>query len=229
MKKKLFLIIFFVFSFTMIYSQQNKYFIELMEKEIATFNDGIALIRLLYNEENYDNISYIENILWAAQKKLFKVTIPITTDQIDPVLSRREFAFWICKLYNTKGGIVNTKRIMKYSAFRICVNLGILAPGRGAFDSFSGEELLDTFSYLDYYVRYNEIVPKEGDLERPDDTYKNLPKWRERLYKELDEQKRKEKELREQKKKIRLEKRKKRIKQDKQQEIEVEKRIEESL
>ncbi len=75
---------------------------------------------------------------------------------------------------------------MKYSAFRTCVNLGLLNPGRGAFDSFTGEELLDTFSYLDYYIRYNSILPKSGTLEQQEDEYKNLPEWRERLYRELD-------------------------------------------
>lgn len=187
-------------------SQQNDFFIELSQKDLATFNDGITLMKLLYNERD-DNAVYIDNIIWAAGKKLFKVTIPIKTDQINPVLTRREFAYWIVKVFNTQGGLVNRKKVNRYTAFRVCERLDIIDKGRGPFDSFTGEELLDTFSYLDYYVRFNDIRPKKGELELPDDTYKNLPEWREKLHRELDEQQEMEKQLQEKKKEARKKKR----------------------
>ncbi|MCK4797306.1 MAG: hypothetical protein KAT05_07980 [Spirochaetes bacterium] len=226
--KKLLLIITFWCLFTISYSQQNDFFIKLSEKKLATFNDGITLMKLLYNERD-DNSVYIDNILWAAGKKMFKVSIPIKTDQINPVLTRREFAYWISKIFNARGGLVNSKKITRYLAYKVCVNRGILAEGRGPFDSFTGAELLGTFAYLDYYVRYNEIRPKQGKLEIYDDTYKNLPEWRDRLHRELEEQRAKEKELKEKKRKKRFEKTEKNIKKEKQSDEEkyIEKKIEE--
>lgn len=220
--KKLILILLLSWLCISAFSQQNKFYIDLIEKDLATFNDGITLMRLLYNEED-ENAIFADNILWAAEKKLFRVSIPIKIEEINPVLTRREFAFWICKIFNTKGGLVNRKKIMKYSAYKICVDLGILAKGRGAFDSFTGQELLDTFSYLDYYIKYKKLKPKEGILEFYDDEYDSLPDWRARLYRELDEQQKQEKEKRLQKKETRKKKRQERIDKQKNKEKEIEK------
>ena len=122
--KKILFVICFCLLITIGYSQQNEFFIKLSQKELATFNDAITLMRLLFNERD-DSSIYIENILWAAGKKLFKVTIPIKTDQINPIITRREFAYWICKVFNNKGGLVNRKKVTRYSAYKVC-NLNIL-------------------------------------------------------------------------------------------------------
>ena len=224
--KKILFVICFCLLITIGYSQQNEFFIKLSQKELATFNDAITLMRLLFNERD-DGSIYIENILWAAGKKLFKVTIPIKTDQINPIITRREFAYWICKVFNNKRGLVNRKKVTRYSAYKVCITRGILAEGRGPFDSFTGLELLDTFSFLDYYVRYNKIKPRKGKLEIYEDTYTNLPEWRQRLHRELEEQKAREKELREKKRKYKEEKRKKKMLEEKDpgQEKYIEKKI----
>jgi|GEM_PF-1190763 len=228
MKKFIFII--FIIQLSFAYSQQNEFFIKLAQKDLATFNDGITLIRLLYNERD-DEANFVKNIIWAAQKKLFRVTIPIKADTVNPVLTRREFASWICKIFSGKNGIAKSDRILKYTAYRICVNLGIMSKGRGAFDSFTGRELLDTFSYLDYYVRYKNIKPKTGDLDSFDDDYDHLPEWRKRLYKELDEQREKEKEIRKQRKEKRKKEREEKMNKNNQTEKKIdsvkEKKIEE--
>jgi hypothetical protein len=220
----------FLFVNLVITAQQNKFFIELAKKDLATFNDGITLVRLLYKEDDY-KASFIDNILWAAEKKLFKVTIPITSDQINPVLTRREFAYWICKIFNTKGGLVNTSLVFKYSSYRLCVSNGIISKGRGAFDTFTGQELIDTFSYLDYYVKHYNIKPRDGVLDSSNDDYSDIPAWRARLYKELDEQRAAEKQEREKKKFEKLEKRKKKLEEIKlkQKEVEQDKTIEKKV
>lgn len=227
MRKLLLMFLFFMISI-FIYSQQNKFFIELSQKELATFNDGITLMKLLYNERN-DNSAYVDNILWAAGKKLFKVTIPIKTDQINPVLTRREFAYWIVKIFNGPKGLVNRKKIRRHAAYRICVEVGILDKGRGAFDSFTGAELVDTFSFLDYYVRFNDIRPKKGELEILDDTYKNLPQWREKLHRELDEQQEMEQQIKQKKRESRKLKRQEMLKKIKVKQIYIEKDAEKKI
>jgi hypothetical protein len=196
MKKAIIIFILYLF-LTLLYSQENEFFLNLSKKETATFNDGIALMKILFHEK-YSNSSFYENILWAAEKKLFKVTIPITTDEINPNLTRREFAYWICKIFNGKDGIINYKNINRYSAYKICVMLGVFAESRGSFDTFSGLELIDTFSYLDYYIKSNNILPnKEIQPVIEDDNYTYLPEWRQRIYRELEEQRAMEKEKRE--------------------------------
>jgi hypothetical protein len=179
-----------------LHGKENDFFISLSKKELATFNDGITIIKMLFNEKEL-NTSFYENILWAAEKKLFRVTIPITTDQINPIITRRELAYWICRIYNGKDGLVNNKNITRYTAFNTCVILGIIDEGRGGFDSLTGLELLDTFSYLDYYIKYHKILPDKEILDvAKDDEYQYLPEWRRRIYKELEEQRAMEKELR---------------------------------
>jgi hypothetical protein len=206
MMKKTMLLIFFAFMTAFnAFSQDNDFFIKLAEKKLATFNDGITLMKLLYNEKD-DNFVFIDNVLWAAGKKLFKVTIPIKADTINPLLTRAEFAYWICKVFNTEGGLVNTPYLNKYYAFKKCVDVGIITEGRGASDSFTGAELLDTFSFLDYYVRANDIKPKKGILEKTDDTYKNLPEWRLKLHRELEEQREMEKQQQLKKKELQKQK-----------------------
>ncbi|HPO50782.1 MAG TPA: hypothetical protein PLO89_10700, partial [Spirochaetota bacterium] len=103
-----------------------------------------------------------------------------------------------CKVFDfTRSDKADSKRVElnRYSAYRQCVALGILHQGRGGDDTFTGVELLDTFSYLDYYVRYFKIIPREGELEFQKTDYDDLPEWRKILYKELDEQRKREKEL----------------------------------
>ncbi len=174
-------------------SIENSFFQKLRDKELATFNDAITLMRILYDEEDSDDI-FIENILWAAGKKLFQVTIPLKPDTINPVITRQEFAYWICKVFN----LTNSKSDIetnRYASYYLCIDLEILKPGRGLEDVFTGTELLDTFAFLDYFVKYNKIRPKEGVLELPKTDYDDLPEWRKVLYKELDDQRGNEKKL----------------------------------
>lgn len=188
------LLCFFVFASMLSYSLENDFFDKLNKKDLATFNDAITLMRIIYNEKEDKDI-FIENILWAAGKKLFQVTIPIKPDTINPVITRKEFAYWICKVFN----LANTNdfyTLNRYASYYLCVDLGIMDPGRGADDTFTGVQILDTFSYLDYYVRYHKILPKEGMLEivEKKDEYDDLPEWRRTIYKELDMQRLKESE-----------------------------------
>lgn len=205
MKKILFLLL-FAYYICFINAQDNDFFIKLAKKDIATFNDGITLIRLLFNERDYES-TYIENVIWAVEKKLFKVTLPIKDDQFNPLLTRSTFAEWICRIYSGKNGLVNNSYIWKLTAFKVCVKLDIIPEARGAFDSFTGSELLDTFSYLDYYIRSNNIKPNKEIMKLYEDDYDNLPEWRSRLYREIEEQHRLEKEFMEKSKKERIEKR----------------------
>ncbi|OHD05773.1 MAG: hypothetical protein A2086_13305 [Spirochaetes bacterium GWD1_27_9] len=194
--KKLLLIIFILSNF-FIFSQENDFFIRLSEKEIATFNDAITLMRLLYDDKEDTDI-FIENVLWAAEKKLFQVRIPIIPTEINPVITRKEFAYWVCKVFDLEGAKENPF-LTRTQAYNSCVILGILHQGRGKDDCFTGVELLDTFSYLTYYVRYYKIKPVEGDLEFVSSAYDDLPEWRKIIYKELDEQRMKERKLKQEK------------------------------
>jgi hypothetical protein len=175
------------------FTQQNDFYIRLSQKEIATFNDAITLMRIIYDEKEDKDI-FIENVLWAAGKKLFQVTIPISPDKINPLITRKEFAYWCCQIYNLKQEKVRTQT-SRYSAYKLCVDLGIMSPGRGPDDSFSGQELLDTFSYLIYYIKYKKISPNEGVVGIVTTTgeYDYLPEWRKVIYRELDEQRAAEK------------------------------------
>lgn len=192
MYKRIFIfVIIFVFIINL-FSEDNKFFIELSYKKIATFNDAITLIRLLYNESD-NNSTFIDNIIWAASKKLFRVTLPIKEDQINPIITRKEFSYWICGMLNITGNKNKETRLSRYQSYKLCVSLGIMGTGRGADDYFSGKELIDVFSYLDYYVRYKKITPREEEIERFKEDYQDFPEWRKILYKEFDEQREKEK------------------------------------
>lgn len=206
MKKILIMAIVMLISGISVFSQdiENQYFIKLTEKEIATFNDAITLVRLLYNEEDY-NSSFVNNILWASLKKIFRVTIPINEKEINPIIQRREFAFWLCKIFNLNNSDTVLNR---YSAYLFCLRLGILNQGRGPFDSFTGAELLDTFTYADYYIRLHKIEPRFGPLAAYMETYEELPEWRKQLYKELDEQQEAERNARRGKRGARKDRRK---------------------
>ena len=107
MKKYIFIIIFTSFLF-FLFPQQNKDFLILEKKNLATFNDGITLLRLLYNETD-DNAKFVDNILWAVEKKLFKVTIPIKPDTINPELTRGNFILDLqdiqCKRRNSEHSL----------------------------------------------------------------------------------------------------------------------------
>lgn len=182
-----------------IYSNDNKFFIELSAKKIATFNDAITLMRLIYNDKDY-NATFIDNIIWAASKKLFRVTLPITEDQINPIITRRELSYWICGILNIAGNKKKEARPNRYQSYKLCVSIGIIDGGRGADDHMSGAELLDTFSYLDYYVRYNKIKTREDKIEKLEEDYQYFPEWRKILYKEFDEQREAERKEREKRK-----------------------------
>jgi len=122
--------------------------------------------------------------------------IPINPDTVNPVITRKEFAYWICKVFNLSNAPSDIE-INRYASYYLCVNLGIISPARGMDDVFSGIELLDSFSYLDYYVKHFKIKPKEGVLEVAKTEYDDLPEWRKILYKELDEQRAMEKKVKE--------------------------------
>jgi hypothetical protein len=186
MKKYLFIIILISFLF-LLYPQQNKNFLILEKKDLATFSDGITLLRLLYNETD-TNAKFVDNILWAVDKKLFQVSIPIKPDTVNPVLTRGEFSFWICRIFNARGGIVNTAYLTRYSAFKTCTAIGLVPEGRGYSDTFSGEELMGVFNYIDNFIRTNKIKPKNQKVLVSEEGYNSLPKWRENLYKELEQQ-----------------------------------------
>lgn len=183
--KKIFIIILLLIPLIIIVnSQENKYFLRLINTEIASLNDGITLIRLFYNEKNF-TASYISNIKWALDKKLIEFSTPIDPNEINQVLTRGDFAYLICKVFNTQGGLVNNKFLTKYQAFKKCVRVGILSNGRGQLDTLTGSELLSSFNYLEYYVINNKINIKKDEFEF-DLNYDYLPKWRKKFYSELD-------------------------------------------
>ena len=133
--------------------------------------------------ETSPSADFKENIIWAAEKKLFKVSIPIKEDTVNPIITREEFCSWLCKLFEI-GGSFNPRN--KNAAYKRCITTGIVLPGRGAKDSFTGAELLDTFSYFDSYVRRYNIKKRYDNLPLFDDTYDDLPSWRKKLYIEHD-------------------------------------------
>ncbi len=178
--KKLLIIILLIISTIFTYSQENEYFLNLSKKEIASLNDAITLIKLFYNEKDF-NASYIININWAIEKKLYNFSTPINPNEINQILTRGEFAYMICKIFNTKGGLVNFKFINKYHSYKKCITLGLLTPGRGQLDTFTGTELLDTFLYIDIYVRNNKININSSELKL-DSTTEYLPEWRKKFY-----------------------------------------------
>ena len=192
--KKYFIILLFLYLLVDLNSQQNSFFIKLSQKDLATFNDAITMMKLIYNENDSSDV-FIENILWAAGKKLFQVTIPIKQDSINPIITRSEFAYWLCKAYNLQR-LKNQLPLSRLQAYNLCVSLGIMNQGRGQGDSFSGQDLIDTFSYLDFYVRYYNIQPVEGSFKVENIDYDNIPEWRAKIYKELDAQQLEEKKKR---------------------------------
>ena len=185
--KRFLVLIFSIFFLTQIIPQENKYFLTLEKKDLATFNDGISLLRLLFNEAD-NNSKFVDNILWAVDKKLFQVSVPIKPDTINPVLTRIEFSYWICRIFNTNGGLVNTTYLTRYLSFKTCVATGIMPVGRGMFDSMTGKEILSIVGFLDNYVRINKIKPSDPKVLAFEEGYESLPKWRENLYKEFKEQ-----------------------------------------
>lgn len=200
-------------------SQENRFFLQLAEKELATFNDAITLMKLVFDERDDNNV-FIDNVLWAASKKLFRVTIPIKEDEINPIITRREFSYWLCKLFELNGLKTPTRR----SAYKICVELGIIAPGRGPFDSFTGQELLESFSFFDNYVRISHIRARGeiAELKLYDDNYDSLPGWRRELYRELEEQRAEEQRLKEEKRLKRKQKRQDRLNKSEDDEVNLE-------
>lgn len=198
-----FLLLFIIHLSCFSQEEENIFFKKLTEKEIATFNDAITLVRLLYNEEDY-NSSFVSNILWASLKKIFRVTIPINEKEINPIIQRREFSFWLCKIFNLNNSDIVLNR---YSAYLFCLRLGIINQGRGPFDSFTGAELLDTFTYADYYIRLHKVEPRFGPLAAYLTPYTELPEWRKQLYQELDDQLAAEREGRKTRRRARKDKR----------------------
>ncbi|HOF00752.1 MAG TPA: hypothetical protein PK385_08115 [Spirochaetota bacterium] len=223
MKLKIFLLL--IMATIQINSSQNDFFRELSAKKIATFNDAITLVRLLYNEMD-DNDKFLDNVVWAASKKLFKVTIPIKDNEVNPVVTRKEFAYWICGVYNLNGVKSMKGRPSRKYSYNLCVGLGLIEKGRGPDDSFTGLELLDSFSYVDYYVRAKNIKPRDEAFIYIKDEYDIYPKWRKTIYKELDEQRKAEKDKKikkkpEKKKKVRELKEEKRKEEPEIKEIKV--------
>lgn len=190
-------------------TQENEYFLYLSQKKLASLNDGIALIKLFYNEKDF-NPSYIININWAIEKKLYNFSTPINPNEINQLLTRGDFAYMVCKVFNTKGGLVNLKLINRYHSFKKCINLGLLSAGRGQLDTFTGAELLDTFSYIDRYIKSNKININGNELKL-DYTTEYLPEWRRKFYDELDEQKYTSKDNRLKRKEIRIKNKEERL------------------
>lgn len=168
--------------------------VQLHSDEYATYSDGIAILRLLYNETDH-NAMFLDNLLWAAGKKIFKVSLPIKTDKLDPELTRMEFAYWLCGLYNLSSR-EPVGRPMRYWSYKICTELGIMQTGGGPAERLTKSQLIDIFAVAEYYVRAhnltinaditNEILPQSSD--NTDDRYKEYPHWRRTLYRELDDQ-----------------------------------------
>ncbi len=194
--KKLFIFFFLSVSSITIFSQANSFYINLKEKELATFNDAITLIRLVFDEKD-ETKNFILNALWAAEKKLFKVSIPIDPKAVNPVISRKEFAYWLCGISEVGGKSIPTTRL---DAYKRLVRVGVIHTGRGPEDSFSGIELLDTFTYYDYYIRSNKIKLRFNNLPLFEDEYDGVPEWRVKLYNELDEQRKYEKKMKQERK-----------------------------
>jgi hypothetical protein len=195
--KRFVLFLFLSLNFT-VFSQENAFFIKLAQKPVASFNDAITLMKLMYDEKDNSDV-FIDNVLWAAGKKLFQVTIPIKPDEINPAITRKEFAYWCCQVFNLRSEVKKTPTT-RYLAYNLCAQLGIIDAGRGQDDTFTGSELIDTFSYLDYYVKVKNIKPNPGMLNASNDDYEYIPEWRKKIYRELDEQQKQEKLLREQNK-----------------------------
>lgn len=178
------------------FCDKSNFFIDLRSRDLATFNDAVTLMRYVF-AETAPSADFRENIVWAAEKKLFKVSIPIDEDTVNPVITREEFCSWLCKLFEIGGKFMPRN---KNAAYKRCLTVGIVLPGRGANDSFTGAELLDTFSYFDSYVRRYNIKKRYDNLPLFDDTYDDLPKWRKKLYIEHDSQIKAESELNKKKK-----------------------------
>ncbi len=168
--------------------------VQLRSDEYATYSDGIAILRLLYNETDH-NAMYLDNLLWAASKKIFRVSLPIKTDKLDPPLTRMEFAYWLCGMYNLSSR-EPISRPMRYWSYKVCTELGIMQAGGGPGERLTKSQLIDVFAVAEYYVRANnigingnitnEFLPESSD--NTDDRYKEYPKWRRVIYRELDEQ-----------------------------------------
>ncbi len=193
--KKLLMAFLLCFVMSISYSQQNAFLMNLAAKDVVTFNDAITVMRLLYNEFDSSSV-YIDNIIWASNKKLFRVTIPISNDQFNPAISRSEFAYWITKIYPLDTTPLHN--LNPYYSYRLCTAIGIINKGRGPFDTISGSELLDTFTFIDYYIRYHKITARAGTLDVDESLYAEIPEWRRTLYQEMDAQLEFEKNQREQ-------------------------------
>ena len=168
--------------------------VQLRSNEFATYSDGISILRLLYNETDH-NAMYLDNLLWAASKKIFRVSLPIKTDNLDPPLTRMEFAYWLCGMYNLSSRDP-ISRPMRYWSYKVCTELGIMEAGGGPGERLTKSQLIDIFAVAEYYVRANnlgingnitnEFMPESSD--NTDDRYKEYPQWRRVIYRELDEQ-----------------------------------------
>ena len=86
MKRLTLLALLLLFMTISLHAQKNDFFIKLRDKELATFNDAITLMRLVFNEQ--DRLKPVINALWVAEKT-FKVSIPIEPNSVNPVISRK--------------------------------------------------------------------------------------------------------------------------------------------
>ncbi|MBP5707075.1 MAG: hypothetical protein J6W76_07295 [Spirochaetales bacterium] len=162
--------------------------------DFATYSDGITILRLLYNETDH-NAMYLDNLLWAAGKKLFRVALPIKPDKLNPELTRMEFAYWLCGLYNLAYRD-NAIRPIRYHSYKTCVELGIMEAGGGPGERLTKSQLIDIFAVAEYYVRANNLGINDNitneifqtPSDNTDDRYNEYPHWRRVFYRELDDQ-----------------------------------------
>lgn len=182
MKKIILCLLLFIPFFT--FCDEYNFFIDLRSRNLATFNDAVTLMRYVFAETT-PSPNFRENIVWAAEKKLFKVSIPIKENTVNPIITREEFCSWLCKLFEIGGHFLPRN---KNAAYKRCLTAGIVLAGRGARDSFTGAELLDTFSYFDSYIRRYKIKKRYDNLPLFDQTYDDLPTWRKELYMNHDAQ-----------------------------------------
>ena len=189
--KYLFLIILLILFLFPIFGQTEYNYIQLFlvlsEKKIATFNDGIALTRILYDEYE-ENSTFVKNILWAAKKKLFQVKIPIKYDAIDPLLTRQELSYWFCMMARLIKGVSFTLVPSKRNAFNLCVHLGLMHHGRGPADHMSGLELLALFDNYQRWIIKRKKQLVEGELKDLIETLEEMEDEKSKLNKKKKEQ-----------------------------------------
>ena len=134
MKKIILCLLLFIPFFT--FCDEYNFFIDLRSRNLATFNDAVTLMRYVFAETT-PSPNFRENIVWAAEKKLFKVSIPIKENTVNPIITREEFCSWLCKLFEIGGHFLPRN---KNAAYKYGIKLGYKNIG------FNGK--LYTFPYF---------------------------------------------------------------------------------